>query len=145
MAISTHKIFIDTSLFIAFIDRVNLNHQKSVTIFEYMARQNYQAYTSNLVVFQTFNIIERDLGSIISFEFLKAILESNIKILYVTEPDMLFAFRFFKSSKLPQPYLMEVITARLMEKQGIELIITYDYWHNIAGTVVSNLLSEIPI
>lgn len=138
---TSRKIFLDSSIFLSFIDRTHLNHQKTVAILELLASQNYQLYTSDLAVFQSFNLIERDLGFRVSQEFLKAILDSTIKILYAAEQDLLFAFRFFKTATR-KASLTEVITARLMEKHGIVSILTFDYWHNIAGTAVSNLISS---
>lgn len=137
---SSHKIFIDSSFFFSFIDRADLNHQKTVDVFDFLGRQNYQLYTSSLVVYQTFSRVERDLGSGVSYDFLQAILDSAIKLLYTTESELLFAFRFFKNSPQRQVSILEVISARIMERQGIVAILTYDYWHNISGTYVSELI-----
>lgn len=140
MAVSK-KIFLDSSIFLSFVDRTHLNHQKAVAILEHLADQNYQLFTSDLVVFQSFNLIERDLGFAVAQGFLKAVLDSSIKILYVTEQELLFAFRFLKTAAR-RASLVEVVTARLMEKHGISSILTFDFWHNISGIAVSNLISS---
>lgn len=142
MAALSHKVFLDTSTFISLIDRTHLHHQKTVALFELLARQGYTLYTSSLVVFQAFSQMERELGSAISLDFLQAILDSSIKVIYASESELLFAYRFFKNSTQRQLSLVELVNARIMEKNGITNILTYDYWHNIAGTIVSNLMSS---
>lgn len=139
---SSHKIFINSSFFISFIDRSDLHHQKTAAIFELMAKQNYQLYTSSLLIYQTFTKIERDMGTHVALEFLQVILESAIKILYTTESELLFAYRFFKNASR-QVNILELITARLMEKNGITYILTYDYWHNISATSISILITSV--
>lgn len=142
MAIPSKKIFLDCSFFISFIDRSDLNHQKTVAIFELMAKQNYQLYTSSFLIYQTFNKIERDMGVQIALEFLQAILDSAIKILYTTESELLFAYRFFKNAPHKRVNILELITTRLMEKNGINHILTYDYWLNVSTTSVSNFITN---
>lgn len=141
MAIHSKKIFIESSLFLAFIDRVNLNHSKAVETFEFLARQNYQVYTSSIVVLQTFNAIERDLGSTVGNDFLQAILESKIQILYSSESDFLSAFRYLKANPGYQSSLSSIINANLMQKHGISSVLTLDFWPNVMGTIPSNLIT----
>jgi predicted nucleic acid-binding protein len=138
---SSRKVFIDPSFLISFIDRSDLHHQKTVAIFELMAKQGYQIYTSSILVYQTFARVERDMGANIALDFLQAILDSTIKILYTTESELLYAYRFYKNSHQRQLNILELITARLMEKNGITYVLTYDYWHNVSGTMTSSLLN----
>ena len=141
MIISSKKIFIGSSLFFAFMDRANLNHAKAIEIVEFLAHQKYQVYTSEIVVFQTFNAIERDLGSTMVTEFLQAILESSIQILYSSEADLLAAYRYIKANPGHQNPLPSIVNANLMQKNDISSILTFDFWPNIMGTTISKLVT----
>ena len=141
MALS-HKIFIDTSVFLAFIDRAGINHQKSVAMFEFLAQNRYQAYTSNLVIFQTFNRLGQDVGTALSYDFLKTILESSIEILYPARPEMVASFRFFKNSPQRNIALTEIVNANLIEKHNIGSILTFHWWPNVLGIRISPLLNS---
>lgn len=141
MATNSKKIFIDSSLFLAFIDRANVNHLKSVQIMELLAQQRYQVYTSSVVILQTFNAIERDLGSTLANEFLQAILESNIQVLYATGSNFLAAFRYLKVNPGHRNSLSNIIIADLMQKHSISSILTFDFWPNLMGAMVSNLIT----
>lgn len=141
MAIGSRKIFIDSSLFLAFIDRANLNYAKAVRIFELLAHQRYQVYTSSIVILQTFNAIERDLGSTLANDFLRAILESSIQVLYATDSNFLAAFRYLKVNPGHRSSLSNIIIADLMQKHSIGSILTFDFWPNLMGIFISNLIT----
>lgn len=139
----SQSIFIDTSAFLAFIDRADINHTKSIKLFETLARQNFQIYTSNLVVFQTFSRLEKDLGVSLARDFLKTILEGNIHILHPGESDLISAYRFLKLNPERQTSLMEVVNTHLMDKSRVLTVLTFSYWHNLMGTSVSPLIHSL--
>lgn len=142
MSTSSKKIFIESSYFLAFIDKANLNHVKASQILEFLGRNKYQVFTSGIVVLQTFNAIERDLGSTIARDFFQAMIKTNIKILYTSDSDLLAAFRYLKVNPGRQISLSYLINANLMQKHGINSILTFDYWPNVMGIVVANLITD---
>jgi predicted nucleic acid-binding protein len=140
MVVNSKKIFIDSSFFLAFIDRANINHAKSAQIFDFLAQQRYYVYTSDIVVLQAFNAIERDLGPGVANDFLQAILESSIQVLYAGETNFLAALRYLKIRSGYRSTLSTIITVDLLEKYSIHSVLTFDFWQNIMGTTVSNLI-----
>lgn len=138
----SRKIFIDNSFFISFIDRADLNHQRSASIMDFLARQGFQTYTSDLTIFLTFSRLDREFGSAVSLDFLQAILESQIQILFLNQSELFGTFRFLKSNTLRQSSLTDYANAYLMDKQNISNILTYDPWYNLRGITLSNLLSS---
>lgn len=134
------KIFIDSSFFLSFIDRADLNHQRSSNIMDFLAKQNFQVYTSDLTIFQTFSRLDREFGSAVSLDFLQAILESQIQILYLNQADLLSTFRFIKTNSTRQS-LNDQANAQLMNRQNIPHLLTYDPWYNLRGVTLSNLLT----
>lgn len=139
MTNESHKIFVESSLFLAFIDRANLHHPHSISILESLAKQKYQVFTSILVVIQVYNRAEKDLGTIIGLEFIQAILESNIQILYPSKSEVLAVFRFFKNRQHLASF-SEVLNSVLMDKQGVSFVLTYDSWANCLATQKSKLI-----
>lgn len=138
----SYKVFLDSSFLLSFIDRADLNHQKTIQIFELLGKQEYKLYTSILVVLATFSRLEKDFGATLCNDFLQAILESNIQILFASDSDLISAFRFLKSNPGRNISLPEFINSYMMEKQGVQSILTYDYWHNVMGTTLSHLISS---
>ncbi len=142
MPTGSKKIFMESSIFLAYVDRANLNHSKAGEIMEYLARQKFHVFTSSIVVLQTFNAIERDLGGTLAKDFLQAMIESNIQILHSVETDLQSAFRYLKANPGRQISLSSIINANLMQKHGVNSILTFDFWPNVMGTVASNLISN---
>lgn len=141
MAISSTKIFIEASMFLSFIDRASLNNVKAGQIFEFLGKNKYQVFTSAMVIAQTFNVIERDLGTIIARDFLQAMTETSIQILYTSEPDLLAGFKYLKANPGRQISLSSIINANLIQRHGINSVLTFDFWPNIMGIVVSDLIT----
>ena len=138
---SSKKVFLDASIFIAFIDRANQNHNRSIGIFETLAREGYQVYTSSLVLQNTYNRLEKDIGFRVAVEFLQATLESNIQTLHPLVPEYVAAFKFLNLVKQAQFSLSEVINADLMVKNRIGQVLTFDSWHDLMGIKIFNGLS----
>lgn len=139
--IKSHKVFLESAVLFAFIDRSDSNHQKTVKIMETLAHEHYQLYTSVFNVTETYTALSREIGMSVALEFLETILSSNIEILYLQKSDFISAFKVLKSNKERQINLKEVLNATLMEKRGISQVITFAFWHNLYGTYVSKLTS----
>lgn len=137
----TQKIFIDTSFFYAFIDRADLNHLKTVAIFNFLAQNHYQIYTSSLVIMAAYNRMVRDVGTAVSNDFFQAVLESHIEILYPTRTELLSAMRMLKSSNIRQVPLTELINSSIMTRHSVRNILTFDFWNSSFGTSVSAFLN----
>lgn len=140
MAIS-HKIFIDSTAFIAFTDRADINHHQVVKAFDTMARLNYQLFTSGQNITETYTALSREVGIFVASEFLQAILQSDIEVLFIQKSDLISASKIIRGSRERQISLREVLNAVLMEKKGISQILTFTYWHNLMGIQVSGLIT----
>lgn len=139
MAINSRKIFIDSSVLIGFIDRADSNHPKAVKSIENLARSGYQLYTSSLNVNDVYAALARETGISVALDFLQAILQSDMEILFPQKADFITAHRMLRSNRERQMTLREVLNATLMQRRGIVQILTFTYWHNLFGSYVSNL------
>lgn len=140
MATTSKKIFIDLSIFIAFIDRGATDHLKASKAIEDLASMGYRLYTSSQVVTDSYAQLYRDVGTVVAFEFLQAILQSGIEILCPQKADLITAHRILRVNRERQIPVSEALNATLMQKRGIVQILTFAHWNNLFGTVVSNLI-----
>lgn len=137
--VAQRKIFIDSSVLIAFVDRTNINHSKAVKTIENLARLGYQVYTSSQNVNEIYATLAKATGLSVALEFLQAILQSDIEILFPQKVDYITANRMLRSNRERQLTLREVLNATLMQRKGISQILTFTYWHNLFGSFISNL------
>lgn len=141
MAIQTRKIFIDSSIFLAFVDRADQNHPKAVKLLEDLARGGYLVYTSNQNIQDAYAVLAREVGASVALEFLQSILQSDMEILFPQKTDLIAAHRILQTNRDRLLTLREALNAALMQRKGILQILTLSFWHNLFGTYVSNLSS----
>jgi len=139
MVLQSRKIFIDSSIFVSFIDRADNNHARAVKSMETLARLGYQLYTSSPVVNDVFAVISRETNPSVALDFLQAIIQSDIEIVFPQKADLITAHRMLRSNRERQMTLREVLNATLMQRRGIMQILTHNYWHNLFGTYASTL------
>lgn len=139
MALQSKKIFIDSSVLIAFIDRADNNYPKAIKAMENLVRLGYHLYTSSLIVTEVYAALSRETGISVALDFLQAMLQSDIEILFPQKADLITAHRMLRSNRDRQLTLREVLNATLMQRRNIVQILTFAYWHNLFGSQVSNL------
>lgn len=141
MATQTKKIFIDSSVLVAFVDRADPNHIKASKIMNDLATIGYQPYTSLQIVTESYVVLAREIGISIGSEFLQSMLQSSIEILFPQKADLITAHRMLRVNRDRQISLRETLNATLMQKRGIMQILTFTYWHNLFGTYTSSLIT----
>lgn len=139
MTTQSRKIFIDSSILIAFIDRGSPNHLIASKAIEDLARIGYRLYTSSSVVTDSYILLSRDFGATVALEFLQTMTQSNIEILFSQKADLITAHRILRVNRERQIPLSEALNATLMQKRGVFKILTFTRWHNLFGTFVSQL------
>lgn len=139
MATTSRKIFIDSSILVAFIDRGAPNHLRASKAIEDLASMGYRTYTSSQVITDSYTLLSRKISTTIAFEFLQTMLQSGIEILFPQKVDLITAHRILRVNQDRQVPLSEALNATLMQKRGVVQILTFMYWNNLFGTYVSNL------
>jgi len=137
MAGTGRKIFIDSSILIAFIDGGNSNHLIASKAIRDLASLGYRLYTSSEVIIESYTLFSNEVGSSVVLEFLQTMLQSNIEILFPQKADLITAHRILRVNKDKQIPLNEALNATLMQKRGIFQILTFAHWSNLFGTVAS--------
>lgn len=140
MALQSKKIFIDSSILIGFIDRADPNHPRAVKAMENLAREGFHLYTSAQNISDVYAGLARETGVSVALDFLQAGLQSDIEILFPQKADFITAHRMLRGNRERQLTLREVLNATLMQRRGIVQILTFNYWHNLFGSYVSNLV-----
>lgn len=142
MATTSKKIFIDSSILLAFIDRGNPNHQKASKAIEDLASIGYRLYTSSQVVTDLYARISRDLGTTVALEFLQTMLQTGIETLFPQKADLITVSRILRVNRDKQIPLSEALNSTLMQKKGIVQVLTFSSWNKLFGTSVSNLMAN---
>lgn len=135
------KIFIDSSILIAFVDRADSNHLKATKIMDDLATMGYQPFTSLLIIMESYEVLAREVGISIASEFFQSMLQSGVEILFPQKADLIATNRILRVNREKQLSLRETLNATLMQKRGIMQILTFTYWHSLFGTTSISDLS----
>lgn len=140
MPSATRKIFIDSSVLMAFVDRGSSNHLKAAKAIEDAAGIGCRLYTSSQVVSEAYNRLIPEVGITVALEFLQTILQSGIEILFPQKADLITSHRILKVNRNEKLSFNEALNAALMQKKGIESVLTFGSWNKLFGTSKSNLV-----
>lgn len=141
MATTSKKVFIESSVLWAFVDRADAHHAQAVGVMETLAKLKFALFTSSQNVTETYTALNMEVGLVVALEFLQAMLGSSIEILFPQKADLITGLKVLKGNRDRQVSLREVMNATLMQKRGISQVATFTYWHNLFGTYVSNIAS----
>jgi predicted nucleic acid-binding protein len=139
MATSNRKIFIDSSVLTAFVDRGNPRHLRAAKAFEVTASIGYRLYTTPPMIADAYEELNRQVGTTVALEFLQTMLQSGMEIIFKQKTDLNAAYRILKMNRSNQLSLDEAVNAALMQRKGITQILTFRPWHNLFGTTASTL------
>ena len=140
MVSRSRKVFIDSSILVAFVDRGASNHSIASKAVEDLASMSCHLYTSSQVITDSYALLSRGISTTIALEFLLSMLQSGIEILFPQKTDLITAHRILRVNRSRQISIGEALNATLMQKKGITQILTFTRWNNLFGTSVSNLI-----
>jgi len=134
MALTSKKVMIAPSAFLAFIDRAHPKHPQSAAFFRYFAQEKYQVFTGLLSIEETYREIYNKISPILARDFIRAlILLSNINILYPTEADTKATIKTLMNNKSTGLSFKDAQMAVLCNRHSISQICTFDYLHQLFG------------
>lgn len=140
MSKAIKKVFIHSSVFIAFVDRGSAEHVRAAKAIDDMASIGCRLYTSSSDIAQVYDVLVPKVGITVSLEFLQTILQSGIEILFPQKGDVATAYRILKVNRNEKLSFDEALNATLMQKKGIDQVLTFGTWNKLFGTSKSNLV-----
>lgn len=140
MASATKKIFIDSSVLAAFVDRGSRDHLKASKAVDDAAGIGCRLYTSSQVISEAYDSLTSEVGITVSLEFLQTILQSGIEILFPQKADLITSHRILKANRNEKLSFSEALNATLMQKKGIDQVLTFSSWNKLFATSKSNLV-----
>ena len=127
------KLFITSSVFVAFIDRTHSKHAQATACFRYFAAQKYKLYTSYVNLVEAYRVTFDDINPFLARDFLRAITLSSINILYPSEADTKAAVKALVNSESNELNFVDAQTEVLAYRNSIDQIFSFDPMHLLFG------------
>jgi predicted nucleic acid-binding protein len=129
----SHKVFIASDGFVAFIDRAHVKHIHASAQFRYFAENNFQLYTTIVTINDVYNELSISISPTMAKDFLRAIELSNINILLPEESDAKRALRLITGNQISDLSFNSAVMAVMCNKRSIPQICTFKYLHSLFG------------
>lgn len=133
MALLSKKVMVSSSVLYAFVDRAHAQYPQAAAYFRYFAQERYQVYTSYLSISDTYQEIYVKISPSLAKDFLRAILQSSINILYPTESDMKVALKTLINYRNTELSFKESQMAVLANRHSIPQVCAFEYLHPLFG------------
>ncbi len=136
MAILSKKVFVASSMFIAFIDRAHPKHDQAIAFFRFLSQEEYLLFTDTTSIIDTYSQIYKDISPSLAKDFLRTLAISSINVIYHDESDIKAALKAlitYQSTELSFP---EALMAVLANRRGISQVATFSYLHTLFGITV---------
>lgn len=133
MTNSSKKVFIDSDVFYAFVNRAHEKHTQAAAYFRYFAQEQFQVFTSYSVVEEVYTQIYEKISPSLAKDFLRGLSLSNINILYPTESDLKASLKALINYRNTELTFNDSQTAVMANRNHISQICTFGYLHPLFG------------
>lgn len=130
------KIYIAPDGFVAFIDRAHTKHMQASAFFRYFAQGEFQIYTSNVSIAETYTTLYNCISPSLARDFIRALSVSDINILYPQESEMKAAIKTIATTNSVELTFSKALMAAICNKQNIPQIDTFEYLPSLYGLQV---------
>lgn len=130
---ANRRLFIRSSVFVAFIDRTHPKHAQATACFGYFAQEKYQLYTSYINIADTYRAIFEDISPFLARDFLRAITLGSINILYPTDADMKATVKALVASRSNELNFADAQSETLAYRNSITQMFSFDPMHLLFG------------
>jgi uncharacterized protein len=127
-------IFVDSSAWIALVDRDDSHHKAAATAYPIILKNYNALVTSNLVIAETYIVLLNELGHRVTSEFLERIKASPRILKIYSHEDVETEAEQILSKYSDQDFsYTDAVSFAIMKKQSIKKAFNFDKHFSIAG------------
>lgn len=130
---TSKKVFLAPSSFLAFIDRAHPMHSQADAFFRYFATERYQLYTDYPSIMETYRVIYANISPSLAKDFLRTMSITNMNIMYPEESDAKAALKALTAYQSSDLTYANALMSVLAYKRNIQQICTFEYLHPLFG------------
>ena len=121
------KVYLDSSAFIAFIDRVHIKYDHATAYFRYFAIEEYQLFSDPVTITEAYNRIYNTISPSLAKDFLRVMALSNVNMIYPDEADCKAALKALVNFKTTDITYPKALMAVLANRRGVPQICAFEY------------------
>ena len=133
MSTVTKKVYIEASVFTAFIDRAHPKHETASAYIRYFGQEEYALFTDIHAIMSAYKQIYDNISPSLAKDFLRTLFLSNLNIIYPEEQEIKAALKTLITFQITDLTFDKALSAVLANKRNINQICTFDYLHSLFG------------
>lgn len=133
MPLPSKKVYIDSSLFVAFIDRAHIKYEQATAYFRYFGIEEYQLFSDPITLVEAYNRLYNDISPSLAKDFMRVMAISNINMVYSEESDVKAALKAIVNFKTTDLTFPKALLSVLANRRGVSQICTFDYMPQLFG------------
>jgi predicted nucleic acid-binding protein len=139
MAQGSKKVFIESDVFFAFVNRAHVKHPQAAAYFRYFAQEKFQIFTSYPVIEEVYKDVYEKISPSLAKDFLRGLSLSSVNILYPNESDFKAALKTIVNYGNTELTFRDSQSAVLANRNNLSQICTFEYLHPLFGLNAFNL------
>lgn len=139
MAQVSKKVFIESDIFYAFVNRAHARYPQSTAFFRYFAQEKFQIFTSYPVIEESYKEIYEKISPSLAKDFARGVSLSAVNMLYPSDSDHKAALKALINYQNTELTLRESQSAVLANRNMISQVCTFRYLHPLFGITTFNL------
>lgn len=130
------KAFVDTGAWLAVLDPRDQYHQPARTFYRRAIEQNIQFYTTNLVVAETYSLLQRRVGNRTAIQFLDLIAASHRLTRVSSTPALEAKAEAILRKHADQSFsYVDAVSFSVVEDQNLQIVFAFDRHFDVMGSV----------
>lgn len=133
MALPSKKVYIDSSLFVAFIDRAHIKYDQATAYFRFFGIEEYQLFSDPVTILAAYDRLYNDISPSLAKDFMRVMALSNVNMIYPEEADMKAALKTVVNFKTTDLTFPKALLSVLANKRGVSQVCSFEYMPTLFG------------
>jgi predicted nucleic acid-binding protein len=133
MPLPSKKVYLDSSTFVAFIDRAHIKYDQATAYFRYFGIEEYQLFSDPISILDAYNRFYTDISPSLAKDFMRVMALSNVNMIYPEDADMKAALKAIVNFKTTDLTFNKALLSVLANRRGVSQICTFEYMPQLFG------------
>ncbi len=133
MPLPSKKVYLDSSTFVAFIDRAHIKYDQATAYFRYFGIEEYQLFSDPVTILESYNRLYTDISPSLAKDFMRVMALSNVNMIYPEDADMKAALKAIVNFKTTDLTFNKALLSVLANRRGVSQICTFEYMPQLFG------------
>ena len=133
MPLPSKKVYLDSSTFVAFIDRAHIKYDQATAYFRYFGIEEYQLFSDPVTILESYNRLYTDISPSLAKDSMRVMALSNVNMIYPEDADMKAALKAIVNFKTTDLTFNKALLSVLANRRGVSQICTFEYMPQLFG------------